>query len=266
MPHAEGLKIAILINEGSVHNVPMKAAFEQTFDKLAPTATIEFFDPVNKQTYPDVSKFDFIVLSGGSAFVMDDIPWVVKMKEFIRFTVESYPKKKIMGICWGHQIINVALGGHAREMGFADVRFSLSLFFFIGNCRGFRFPFTDSEPFKIGVHTVKLTPKGSAFLGDSLLTAGQINIQQFHKRDIDVPADGFIPLATNNESFINPENTIVTFQGHPEMTVEWGSEAAAGFPAYVALTGKSMEDVQESIRLPTDGQAIWRRVLSWVRE
>lgn len=119
----------------------------------------------------------------------------------------------------------------------------------------------------MGVHTVPLTSKGSAFFGDdTLLKVNQINIQQFHKRDVDVPAAGFIPLAANNESFINAENTIITLQGHPEMNVEWGSVAAGGFPAYIALTGYSMEEIQERIRLPTDGEAIWRRVLAWVDE
>ncbi|KAH0428106.1 hypothetical protein CcaCcLH18_09234 [Colletotrichum camelliae] len=239
MPHAMGLKIAILINIDGIDNQkPMKAAFRDMLERISPESIFDFYDPINAQVYPDVSKYDLIVLSGGNVFVMDEIPWVLKMRDFLKSTVASHPEKKIMGICWGHQIINVALGGTAKEMSSADV----------------------------GVHTIPLTERGSEFFGDSLLKSGQINIQQFHKRDIDTPAEGFLPLAENNEAFVNTTNTIITFQGHPEMTVEWGSAAAASYPAYIALTGYSMEEIQEHIRRPADGEAVWRRVLKWVDE
>ncbi|KAL4967094.1 copper/iron-regulated glutamine amidotransferase [Aspergillus stella-maris] len=238
MPHVKGFNVAILVNEGSKGNIPMKVAFEIIFKTISPESQLNFYDPVHAQSYPDVSKYDLIVLSGGSVFVMEEIPWVMKMRSFIRSTIAEHPQKKILGICWGHQIINVALGGRVQEMGSA----------------------------KIGVQTVPLTKAGSVFLGDALLQPGQINIQKFHKRDVAEPVVGFTALADNNEAFVNLDNTILTFQGHPEMNVEWGSEAAAGFPAYVTLTGYSMEEIQEHIRRPTDGEAIWRRVLRWVEE
>lgn len=124
MPHVEGPRIAILINEGSKGNVPMKAAFEKMLGTVAPAAIFEFFDPVHARTYPDVSKYDLIVLSGGSVFVMEEIPWVMQMRSFIKSTIEEHPKQKMLGICWGHQIINVALGGTVKEMGSADVGLS----------------------------------------------------------------------------------------------------------------------------------------------
>ncbi|KAH8894521.1 putative copper/iron-regulated glutamine amidotransferase [Thozetella sp. PMI_491] len=239
MPHAEGLRLAILINEFSKQTQPMKDAYAKILATVEPSTTIEFFDPINAQEYPDVTKFDLIVLSGGSVFVMEEVPWVMKMRAFINSTVEDHPTKKIMGICWGHQIINVALGGIVKEMGSADV----------------------------GVHTIALTEKGSEFFGpDVLQRPGEIKIQQFHKRDVQIPAAGLVPLAKNNESFVNENNTIITFQGHPEMNVEWAYTAASGFPAYIALTGYTMEEILESVKIPTDGEAIWRRVLAWVRE
>ncbi|ETS84338.1 hypothetical protein PFICI_02363 [Pestalotiopsis fici W106-1] len=239
MPHAQGLKIAILINEFSKQTQPMKDAYRTILATVEPDATIEFFDPINAQEYPDVAKFDLIVLSGGSVFVMEEVPWVMKMRAFIKSTVETQPTKKMMGICWGHQIINVALGGIVEEMGSADV----------------------------GVHTIPLTEEGSQFFqGTTLQSSSEFKIQQFHKRDVTKPAPGLIPLAKNNEAFINEQNTIITFQGHPEMNVEWAYTAASGFPAYIALTGYTMEEILESVKIPTDGEAIWRRVLEWVRE
>lgn len=123
MPHAICLKIAILINIDGIDNQkPMKAAFRDMLERISPESIFDFYDPINAQVYPDVSKYDLIVLSGGNVFVMDEIPWVLKMRDFLKSTIASHPEKKIMGICWGHQIINVALGGTAKEMSSADVR------------------------------------------------------------------------------------------------------------------------------------------------
>jgi len=38
------------------------------------------------------------------------------MQDFLRRTVEECPTQKIVGICWGHQVINVTFGGVVGPM------------------------------------------------------------------------------------------------------------------------------------------------------
>lgn len=58
---------------------------------------------------PNVHDCDVWVITGSPASVYDDLPWI---KELIAFTQNCHQqKKKILGICFGHQLIAQALGG-----------------------------------------------------------------------------------------------------------------------------------------------------------
>lgn len=118
------LRVAVLID---TYNGPtiasMKQAFTQSIRSASPDAQVDFYDPIEAQTYPEPSSYDLIVLSGGTEdmTVSDPLPWVSKMKEFLRSTADAWPDKKIMGICWGHQTINVAFGGVVAPMEKSEV-------------------------------------------------------------------------------------------------------------------------------------------------
>jgi GMP synthase (glutamine-hydrolysing) len=93
--------------------------YPQMFSKVftnalgdAGSVTWEFFDVVNKQEYPsDTSKFDGLVLTGSSASAYEDVPWIVKLVDFVKQQLNAPIKKKLVGICFGHQIIARAAGG-----------------------------------------------------------------------------------------------------------------------------------------------------------
>lgn len=51
---------------------------------------------------------DAIELNTGSK------PWVLDVLDDARITVRGYPKTKMLGTCWGHQIVSRALGGQVR--------------------------------------------------------------------------------------------------------------------------------------------------------
>lgn len=48
-------------------------------------------------------------LLGYSAY--EDKDWILKLCDYVRWIYEEHPSKKIIGICFGHQIIALALGG-----------------------------------------------------------------------------------------------------------------------------------------------------------
>lgn len=115
---SESLRIAIIINTYASPNLPLvRDSFITAITKISPAAEIEFFDPM-KLHYPDVESghYDLIILSGGTEDPMGDAPWVENEVSWIQETTKNWPKQKMMGICWGHQILCRAFGGKVERM------------------------------------------------------------------------------------------------------------------------------------------------------
>ncbi|HAT2046983.1 TPA: GMP synthase [Legionella pneumophila] len=74
-------------------------------------ATLEFtiFDAEHGELPTDVHAVDAYLISGSRHGVNDDYPWIRKLEEFVRTLHAS--QKKLIGICFGHQLIAKALGG-----------------------------------------------------------------------------------------------------------------------------------------------------------
>ena len=51
---------------------------------------------------------DAYIISGSSAGVYDDLPWIEPLKAFLR---EAKGRAKLVGVCFGHQIMAEAFGG-----------------------------------------------------------------------------------------------------------------------------------------------------------
>jgi GMP synthase-like glutamine amidotransferase len=59
-------------------------------------------DPLAHETY---------LITGSPAGVYDPLPWIGPLQEFIR----SARERKMVGICFGHQVMAEALGGHVEK-------------------------------------------------------------------------------------------------------------------------------------------------------
>ena len=56
---------------------------------------------------------DYYVITGSPSGVYDKDPWIEPLMEFIR---DGYSAgKKFVGICFGHQVLAEALGGHVEK-------------------------------------------------------------------------------------------------------------------------------------------------------
>ncbi|KAG0170582.1 hypothetical protein DFQ28_001869 [Apophysomyces sp. BC1034] len=122
MPSPTALRLALLVCDTPADSIRCKHGdypilFANIFNEVCPTGLkIEwkFFD-VCKQEYPSLpdvidGKYDGIVISGSTSSAYKDEPWILKLVEFVK-TVRAAPRVKIIGVCFGHQIIARAAGG-----------------------------------------------------------------------------------------------------------------------------------------------------------
>ena len=91
----------------------MLDSFSQLVLAAEPDAHIQYFQALEGGDLPDASRFDLVILTGGTydLTLPDTDPWVAKLLGWIRETVSHNPETKLLGICWGHQAISHALGG-----------------------------------------------------------------------------------------------------------------------------------------------------------
>ena len=78
---------------------------------------VRTFDAVREEWPPNLDGIDTVVIGGSTAGVYeaDDHPWMDRERAFVRRLVdEGIPT---LGICFGHQIVNEALGGQVEHRG-----------------------------------------------------------------------------------------------------------------------------------------------------
>lgn len=61
----------------------------------------------------DVRDADAYLVSGSPASAFDRLPWIIHLGDFIRCAYRA--RKRLLGICFGHQIIHLALGGKVER-------------------------------------------------------------------------------------------------------------------------------------------------------
>ncbi|MCL6728771.1 type 1 glutamine amidotransferase [Sphingomonas hankyongi] len=77
---------------------------------LGPGFEVESFD-VQAGHVPEPQAHAAYLLTGSPAGVYDPLPWIEPLLEFIR----AADRAKMVGICFGHQVMAQALGGHVEK-------------------------------------------------------------------------------------------------------------------------------------------------------
>lgn len=72
---------------------------------------IDSFDVQAGELPADPRDYDAYLITGSPAGVYDGVPWILPLLNFIRSAKHS----KMVGICFGHQAMAEALGGHVEK-------------------------------------------------------------------------------------------------------------------------------------------------------
>ena len=166
-------------------------------------AMLEQFDPglefvvydVELGEYPgDIDEVDAYLITGSKSSVYDDKPWIGVLMDFVRELDRRH--KKLVGICFGHQLVAEALGGKTEK---------------------------SSAGWGMGLHTHRFN------------TAPQWHDKQGMDLDILVShQDQVVEIASGAQVLAGSEfcenavcqigDHILTFQGHPEFVPAYSRE------------------------------------------
>jgi GMP synthase-like glutamine amidotransferase len=192
---------------------------------LGPEFDIEIFDVQAGELPHDAAVYPAYLLTGSPAGVYEPLPWIAPLQEFIRSAKDS----KMVGVCFGHQVMAEALGGRVEK---SDKGWGAGLH---------RYTIVRSEPW--------------------IDTAGTIAVPASHQDQVAVQppnteviaASDFTPLA----ALAWTDRPAISFQFHPEFS-----------PAFAkALIEKRYDVVPDpdaaiaSLDAPNDNA----RVARWIR-
>lgn len=206
--------------------------FTRLLQAADPTLEISTYE-VQHGDYPDdIDEVDAYLITGSKASVYDDVEWIHRLTAFVRRLDKA--KKKLLGVCFGHQLVAHALGGRTEK---------------------------SVKGWGVGSDTVEFFDKSTGYAVD----AERYNLWFSHQDQVMVPATGAIVLggtAFCPIAMCQLGRHILTFQGHPEFS--------PGFARGLLDLRQSIvgDDVYRraisSLDLPTDRQQVAKWLVDFI--
>lgn len=182
---------------------------------------------------PAVIDCDAYLITGSRHSVYEDLPWIHDLVEFLREVISA--NKKILAICFGHQLMAHYFGGEVRA---ADAGWA------------------------VGVHTSDILEQ-PGWMSEN---PGEFSLISSHKDQVQSLPEGAEVYASNDFCPIagfTLGKQIWTIQGHPEFAPQY-SQALMAFRREI-LGEDVYQDGVASLELKTDAKLLAQWMIDFVR-
>ncbi|TGD72701.1 GMP synthase [Mangrovimicrobium sediminis] len=207
--------------------------FVRLLGQLDPGLEFRVYD-VEEGEYPaDIDEVDAYLITGSKSSVYEDKPWIKRLMDFVREL--DARRKKLVGICFGHQLVAQALGGRTEK---------------------------SPKGWGVGLHTHHFQHKPEWHDGGD----ADLAILVSHQDQVVQNALGAQVLAGSEfceNAVVQVGDHILTFQGHPEFVPDYSREIMnfrrelIGEPAY--------EVGMASLARPHEGERVGRWILDFLK-
>ncbi len=107
------MKICILDNDNLDPTLATRyhsfgSMFISLFERVGAEWSSEVFNTTRGEYPPSFDTFDAVLLTGSHADSFSDEPWVVELRRRVTQLLEQ--RKKMVGVCFGHQLIALCMG------------------------------------------------------------------------------------------------------------------------------------------------------------
>jgi GMP synthase-like glutamine amidotransferase len=187
------MKLGILVTDQLDSQISEKFGsypemFQALLIQIDPSLTFSSYSVID-QTYPEtIDECDAYLITGSKFSAHEDKPWINQLCNYIQTLHRQ--QKKLIGICFGHQLIARALGGKTEK-----------------STQGWGI---GSMPVDIFQHPNWLQPSINIF---NLLVSHQDQVSSLPSNSALIAGSKFCPHASYQVG-----NHILTFQGHPEFS------------------------------------------------
>ncbi|TAL61780.1 MAG: GMP synthase [Legionella sp.] len=202
---------------------------------LAVDPEIEFieFDVEHGEFPQDIDEVDAYLITGSRHGVNDGFPWITQLEEFVRQLHAA--GKKVIGICFGHQLIAKALGGKV-----------------IKSPNGWGVGISQNQ---VKAQKEWMTPLLEQF---NLLVSHQDQVVELPKGAEILAGSDFCP-----NYLMQVGNNLLSVQGHPEFTKAY-SEALM-VSREDTIGEKEFIEGMKSLELPEDDVHFARWLINFMR-
>jgi len=180
---------------------------------------------VTRGDFPASEDFDALIVTGSSAGAYDPLPWISPLKDFLR----ASRGKPMVGVCFGHQIMAEAFGGHVEK---------------------------SHKGFAVGLHhyqVLEREPWMDAAAEFAIPASHQDQVVEKPPGARVVAASDFTPFA----ALAYADQPAISFQGHPEFDPAFAAALIEGRRGS-RLTDAVANAGVASLEAPNDRQAVGR--------